>query len=294
MKRGDRNVVRLCGVDHALDLLLCVGRVGERHRGLGETERPARRQRGAAGERDEFLGDVLKARPEDQIEVEVAVLGLVSAVAAEIIVVFAAEVERALGAVVVEEAMRDAARPVSHDQERPVLVEGIAALGIEAERIAHGASESPPGEVERAGLVAKAIMTIAGRARHRVPEGMGPLPEKVRLRLAVAGEDGSIGKRPVHAKAIERNRQAQRRGRQHDMRRRRHDFRCDRRPRRVVQPVAAGPLRVRLAVRGDSPCALLPDLASAQNCDPDEIVGQRDDPHLGAVAAVEHKPARVG
>jgi hypothetical protein len=42
--------------------------------------------------------------------------------------VLAAEVECALSGVVVENAMRDAARRVARDQERPILVQGIAAL----------------------------------------------------------------------------------------------------------------------------------------------------------------------
>src|SRR5271165_3795318 len=105
MKRRDREIERLRGVDHALDARLSVGRVGERHRGLRETERPARRQRRPAGERNELGGDVREAGPKDQIEIEVAVLRLIGAIAAEVVVVLAAEVENALGAIVVENAM---------------------------------------------------------------------------------------------------------------------------------------------------------------------------------------------
>src|SRR5271165_4450689 len=100
--------------------------------------------------------------------------------------------------------MRDAARRIAHDQEWPVLIEGIAVLGIEAERIAHRATQPAPGQVERAGLVAQAIVPIAESARHRVFEGMRLLPEKIGLRLAVAREDRSAGQRPIHAKTVER------------------------------------------------------------------------------------------
>jgi hypothetical protein len=93
MERGDWRVERLRGVDHPLDLRLSVGRVGERHRGLRETERPARRQRRATGQGDKLGGDVRQARAEDQVEIEIAVLGLVDAVAAKVVVVLAAEIE---------------------------------------------------------------------------------------------------------------------------------------------------------------------------------------------------------
>ena len=294
MERGDRHVERLRSVDHALDPCLRVGRVGERHRGLRETERPARRQAHAAGERDELGGDVGDAGSKDHIEIKIAVLGLVTTIAAVVVVVLASEIERALSAIVVEDAMRDAARRVAHNQERPVFVEWIAALGIEAERIAHRASQPPPGQVERASLVAEAIVTIARRAGHRMPERMRLLPEKIGLRVAVAGEDRSVRQRPVHAQAVERHGQAQRSGRQRDACWGRGDLGRYGRPRRVVEPRAASPFRVALAERRDGPCALLTDLAPAQQRDPDEVVGQRDDPHLGAVAAVEREPARVG
>ena len=120
------------------------------------------------------------------------------------------------------------------------------------------------------------------------------LPEKIGLRLAVAREDRSVGQRPVHAKAVERQGQAQRSRRQRDMRRRRRDLGRDGRPRTVVEPRAARPVGVALAERGHGPCALLTDLAPAQQRDPDEVVGKRDDPHRGAVAAIEHEPAGVG
>ena len=294
MERGDRNVVRLRGVDHALDARLRVGSVGERHSGLGEAERPARRQRHAPGESNEFGGDVHESRPEDEIEIEVAVLGLVASIAAEIIVVLAAEIEHALGAVVVEEPVRDAAWPVAHDQERPVLVKGIAALGVEAERVSHRASQPPPGEVERAGLVAEAVAAVAGRAGHRVPEGVRFLTEEIGLRLAVACEACSIGQRPVHAEGRERDGERERAGRERDLCRRSHDLGRDGRPRAVVQPVAAGPLRISLAVRGRGPRAFLPDGSVAQQRDAHEVVLERDDPHRGAVAAIEQQAARVG
>ena len=166
-------------------------------------------------------------------------------------------------------------------------------LGIEAERIAHRATQPPPGQVERAGLVAQAIVTIAGRARHRVLEGMRLLPEKIGLRRAVAREDRSVGQRPVHAKAVERYGQLQRSRRQRDLRGRCRDLDCDGRPRTVVEPCAACPVRVHLAVCGHGPCALLTDLAPAQSRDPDEVVGKRDDPHRGATAAIQREPARV-
>src|SRR5271166_6563634 len=119
MKRRDREIERLRGVDHALNARLRVGRVGERHRGLRETERPTRRQSRAAGQRDELHRDVRQAWAKDQVEIEVAVLGLVDAIAAKVIVVLAAEIECTLGAAIVEYAMRDAARRVAHDQEWP-------------------------------------------------------------------------------------------------------------------------------------------------------------------------------
>ena len=136
-------------------------------------------------------------------------------------------------------------------------------------------------------------MAVAGAARHRVPEGVGLLPEKVRLRLAVAREDCSVGQRPVHAKAVERYGQAQRSRRERDMGRRGRDLGRDRRPGAIVEPRAARPVRVGLTVGGHRPGALLSDLAAAQQRDPDEVVGERDDPHRGAVAAIEGEAARV-
>ena len=85
-------------------------------------------------------------------------------------------------------------------------------------------------EIERAGLVAGAVIAIAGRARHRVPEGVGLLAEKIGLNFSVGGERRSVGQRPIHAKGVEPHREAHRLRRESEFRLRRGDFDGNGRP----------------------------------------------------------------
>ena len=65
MKGAERNVGLERLAQEAGDLALRVGRVGQAHGRLREAERPARRQRVAAGEFEEFRRDISQARPEE-------------------------------------------------------------------------------------------------------------------------------------------------------------------------------------------------------------------------------------
>ena len=131
------------------------------------------------------------------------------------------------------------------------LYRGSPRSGSKPSESAHRATQPPPGQVERASLVAQTIVTIAEGARHRVFEGMRLLPDKVGLRLAVAREDRSVGQRPVHAReAVKRQGQSQRSRRQRDMGGRRRDLGRDGWPRTIVEPGAARSVRVCLTECG--------------------------------------------
>ncbi len=159
---ADGDLLGAAAVDERLHPRLRVVRVGDRHRGLGVAERPARRQGGAAGQPQEARRKVGETAAGKDVIVEVATLGLVAAEEAVVVVVLRPEVERRLGSVVVEHPVDRTRRPVAREQERPVLVERVTSARVVAERVAHRDPQPPPVQVERPGLVAKAVVAILG------------------------------------------------------------------------------------------------------------------------------------
>ena len=282
-------------VDHARDARLRVGRVGERHRGLGEAERPARRQRRAAGQRDEFSGHVHQARPEDEIEVEVAVLGLVAPIAAKIIVVLAAEVEHALRAIVVEETVRDAARARR--------ARSGTASSCRADRRARDRSRarraSRIGGAGRSGRAGRSCRR--GRSdgrRARAPSHAGRRASPGRENRAAHRGRGRRSFRPAAPSPCGSGRE--RRSRRKRARRQRHmrsavaaisvgtaGHEQSSSRSRPAQSVSSSPWAGTAQVRF---CRTLPPRRASPGRDRQR---GRDDPHRGAVAAVERKAPKV-
>jgi hypothetical protein len=155
-----REAVALGIAEEAADLLLRVRRVGQAHRGVGVAERPARRQGRAADGGDVACQRLAQRRAGEDVEVEVAIDDLGGAVAAMVVVVLGAEVEAALGQGVVVQAAGCTGMVV--EEERPVLVERVAGLGVVAERVERARAQAAAGEVDRAGLVAEAEVTLVG------------------------------------------------------------------------------------------------------------------------------------
>ncbi len=194
MERADRNVLDGAPGDEGLHLFLCVVAVGERHRRLRKAETPSRRQRGVAGEIEEFSGYIGNLGAGEDIIVEVAARRLIAPVGSVIIVVLAAEIERGGGHIVVEKPARDAGRPIAGDQERPVLIERIAAFRVESETVHHRRAQPPATEIEFAGLVAEAMEAVALRSGEGVADAC--LSEGGRVGHSLAREHAPVRQRP--------------------------------------------------------------------------------------------------
>ena len=98
-----------------------------------------------------------------------------------------AEIGFAHRAIVVEQpVVRQAI--AARDIERDDLVERIAGLGIEAAWVDRVELETPAGSVERAGLVAKAMMLFASASRHEMSAGIRVARQKIGLGRSIAGE----------------------------------------------------------------------------------------------------------
>ena len=74
------------------------------------------------------------------------------------------------------------------DEEGQHLVERVGQLGIEAARIDCVDGKAPPGPVERAGLVAEAVMPLGIVARHEMRDRAGARRDQIGLRRAVLQE----------------------------------------------------------------------------------------------------------
>ena len=119
---------------------------------------------------EEFAGYVGNLGAGEDVIVEIAARRFVGPVGTVIIVVLAAEIECRGGHVVIEEAARDAARPVARDQERPVLIERIAVLRVEPEAVQHRGAQSPAVQIEFARLVAEAVEAVVIPSREGVTD----------------------------------------------------------------------------------------------------------------------------
>ena len=166
MERRDRHAFLAASVDERRQPGLRVGCVGQPHRGLRVAKRPARRQVRTADQAHEAGDDFAWRRSGHEVVVEVAVVDLDVPVEAVVVVVLAAEVERARGQRIVVDAVPGASRGTG-ENERPVLVERVATLGIVAQRVERQGAQPAAGEVERSGLVAEAEVALAAFARAR-------------------------------------------------------------------------------------------------------------------------------
>lgn len=285
---ADRDVLRPAAVDECLDPRLRVRRVGEAHRRLRVAERPARRQRRAARQPQESRRHVRKPRPGHHVKVEVAALRLVAAEQPVVVVVPRAQVEGG-GVVVVQQPVGGAGRAVLRQQERPVLVERVAGTRVVAERVPHRDPQPPPMQVERAGLVAQAVVTVV-----RVPG------EVVGHRRALAGQH------PRHARTVRQEHpavrthpdQAERVKLDADgegLRSQRQPAVAARdggRPGVLLHPVPPVPRHVGRARRRHHPGPLLPRHAAAQEQHARQVPGQQADPAGDAVPAVQDDAVR--
>ena len=149
-----------------------IGRVGQAHGGLGVTERPARRQVGATDQAHK-LGDHRSWRgARHQVVIQVAIVNVDITVKVVVIVVLATEV-KGTGAqrVVIEPVPVAGGGPGQH--KGPVLVERVAMLRVVAERIKRDGPQASPMQIERAGLVAQAVITISPVPLQVVPHRAG-------------------------------------------------------------------------------------------------------------------------
>ena len=203
VERRDRHALRGTAVDECGQLRLRVGRVGQPHRGLRVAQRPARRQVRAADQAHEARDHLGRRRAGDEVVVEVAVVDLHVAVETVVVVVLAAEVERARGQRVVVDAVPAAAGGAGQ-HERPVLVQRVAVRGVVAQRVERQRAQPPAVQVERPGLVAEPVVTLAAVAGEVVADRAGALAAEVRRRGTVGGERAAGGVGPGEGQRLRR------------------------------------------------------------------------------------------
>ena len=146
-----------------------VRRVRDGHRRGGETQCPFRREGLTARQPGKAPHHIRNTGSREDIEIEVTILRTVGPEQPMVVIDRAAEIHLADSEIVIEDAVRT--RRAVDDDERDHLIERIAQFRVEAARIHRVDLEAAARVIERACLVAHAIMALVLITRHDMLKG---------------------------------------------------------------------------------------------------------------------------